>query len=91
MPDPQILNDQLTLNQLEGQIVPTTLSTSCPPPGFSDLPTALIATSAVFSSPLQRRIIIFTSLNGHSLLCAIYCKPRDFFTKLIYYKVYYCA
>ena len=40
---------------------------------------------------LQRRIIIFTSLNGHSLLSAIYCKPRDFFTKLIYYKVYYCA
>ena len=89
MPNPQILNDQLTLNQLGGQIVSTTLLLD--PPGFSDLPTALIATSAAFSSPLQRRIIIFTSLNGHSLLCAIYCKPRDFFTKLIYYKVYYCA
>ena len=41
MPNPQILNDQLTLNQLGGQIVSTTLLLD--PPGFSDLPTALTA------------------------------------------------
>ena len=40
-PRPQILADQLTLQSGgEGQIMPTSLNTTCPP-GFSDHPTAL--------------------------------------------------
>ena len=50
---PQVLAEQLTLSQPGGQIMPTTeLRAPFPPPGFSDLATALYRFQSLSSANL---------------------------------------
>ena len=64
---PQILADQLTLSQ-PGWADHTPTSLPAPPPGFSDLPTALLWNSKKVKSKFK-----FVFLKALALLCATLC------------------
>ena len=56
-PPPQFLAEQLTLSQPGGQIMPTVKCTEYPP-GFSDLPTALMFIQFLNSKQILKWIIL---------------------------------